>query len=130
MNKHDCHIDVLKRQGGEDWGYFSHSIVANNEAGFITHATWRGPSEPSEILGFFYESKAKGPGKPAYWWWTLKSFTPNGRERQSNKHFSDKGAAIASLKKALSRKGYRLTTYYTWQTEGNLQEIVPDTTLT
>ena len=108
MKKHDCHIDT-GRKLYQGVNYFSHPIRANDKEGFIKGAAFPGweSAEPTPTLGQFYEYEGCKAYKPC-WRWELYPFNKGGRTRTSNKQFSNKDEAIASLKKALDKKGYNL----------------------
>ena len=108
MKKHDCRIETNERIP-EGVGFFRHPIKASQKEGFIKGRAFPGweSVEPKPTLGYFYENEGRGTYKPS-WWWSLDCFTPGGRARQSNKRFKNKSEAIASLSKALDRRGYEL----------------------
>ena len=117
MKKHDCYIKTNSKVIIGGYSYFYYPVNASEKEGFI-----KDPGYPSRLgvkyydrLGAFYGSDSHGKQKPS-WWWKLYAFDEKDEERISKQHFSDKTAAIASLKKALNRKGYKLATPYTWPT--------------
>ena len=107
MEKHDCHIDT-KSPIAEGPGYICHRIIANHEDGFRKH--WHNSPDPetTDYLGDFYETTEDDENQSTRWTWRLEPFEHNGRTRQNRKPFDSKSDAIASLSKALDRRGYRL----------------------
>ena len=107
MSKHDCYIDTNTfTGGGPGWDYHSHPIRAKHEDGFIV--TYRGYSDEirSDLIGHWYIDYATQHRVP-HWHWNLKQTAKYGKPSAS-KRYTNKDKALASLKKALARKGYRL----------------------
>ena len=109
MKKHNCHINTSEKKilGA----YFHYTIHASEKDGFIKEqgSIFDKHTKITSRLGEFFEYDGGRHNQPS-WWWKLLPFTEGGRERPNNKHFSSKDEAIASLKNALNKRGYKLIT--------------------
>ena len=95
--QNECYVADGKKGGHGSYDYYRYAICTKN----------KNPLK-STIIGYIYESDYDDRGNKPEWWWSLNRFSKKGPAPKSKDRFILKKEAMASLNKALNKRGYKL----------------------